>query len=59
MALKRSKDNKMIAGVCGGIGKEYEVDAAIVRLIFVIATLMGFGLPIIIYIIMALLLKEE
>jgi len=58
MALKRSKD-KVIAGVCGGIGKEYDIDPTIVRLIFVVATLMGFGLPIIIYIVMALLLKEE
>jgi len=58
MALKRSKD-KLIAGVCGGIGKEYDIDPTIVRLIFVIAALMGFGLPIIIYIVMALLLKEE
>jgi len=59
MALKRSKNDKLIAGVCGGFGKEYGIDSAIFRLIFVIATLMGFGLPIIIYIIMAILLKEE
>ena len=59
MALKRSKENKLIAGVCAGIGKEYNVDPAVIRLVFAIATLMGFGLPIIIYIVMALLLEEE
>ena len=59
MALKRSKDNKVIAGVCGGLGKEYNVDPAVIRLIFVLATLMGFGLPIIIYIVMALIVEEE
>ena len=59
MALKRSKENKRIAGVCAGIGKEYNIDATVIRLIFVIATLMGFGLPVIIYIVMALLLEEE
>lgn len=59
MALKRSTDNKMIAGVCGGLGKEYEIDPTIIRFVFVITALMGFGLPIIVYIIMALLLKKE
>ena len=59
MALKRSKDNKVIAGVCGGLGKEYNVDPAVSRLIFVLATLMGFGPPIMIYIVMALIVEEE
>ncbi len=59
MALKRSNDNKVIAGVCGGLGKEYNIDPAVVRLIFVLATLMGFGLPVIIYIVMALIVEKE
>lgn len=59
MELKRSKKNKMIAGVCGGIGEKYEIDPAIVRLIFAVTALMGMGLSIIIYIVMALLLDEK
>ncbi len=57
--LFRSENDRMIAGVCGGLGKEYNIDPAVVRLIFVLATLMGFGLPVIIYIVMALIVEKE
>ncbi|NLJ78221.1 MAG: PspC domain-containing protein [Tissierellia bacterium] len=32
--LKRSNSNKMIAGVCGGIGEYFNIDPVIVRLIW-------------------------
>jgi phage shock protein C len=57
--MKKDKDNAMLAGVCAGIAKEYKVDATMVRLGFAVATLMGFGLPIVIYIVMALVMPSE
>lgn len=57
--MKKDKENAMISGVCAGLAKEFNVDATIVRLGFVVATLMGFGLPIIIYIVMALVMPSE
>lgn len=59
MALKRDKADKMIAGVCSGIAKEYDIDVSIVRIGFVLGTLMGFGLPVVVYIVLALILDQE
>lgn len=57
MALQRDHDNKMIFGVCAGLAKEMNIDPTVMRLIFAVATLMGFGLPILIYIVMAIVMK--
>lgn len=42
--LYRSEENKMIAGVCGGIAEYFDIDPVIVRIIFVILLLPG-GAP--------------
>jgi phage shock protein C len=42
--LYRSRDDKKIAGVCGGLAEYFGIDATIVRLIFVVLLLPG-GLP--------------
>jgi phage shock protein C len=45
--LTRNPNDKMIAGVCSGLGEYFSIDPVIVRLIFVIITLSsGLGLPI-------------
>jgi phage shock protein PspC (stress-responsive transcriptional regulator) len=56
--MKKDMANKMIFGVCSGIAKEMNVDATIVRAAFGILTLMGFGLPILIYLVMAVVMPE-
>ncbi len=38
--LTRSSDNRWLAGVCGGLGEYFGVDATIIRVIFVLATLL-------------------
>jgi len=57
MPLQRDHENKMILGVCAGLAKEMNIDPTVMRLIFAVATLMGFGLPILIYIILAIVMK--
>ena len=57
--MKKDKENGMICGVCAGLSKEFNIDITLVRLGFAVATLMGFGLPIIIYIVMALVMPSE
>ena len=39
--LYRSRQEKMIAGVCGGLGEYFDIDPTLVRLLFVVATLFG------------------
>ena len=38
-----------VAGVCGGIAKYFNIDPLLVRLVFVIGTLVGFGSFLLIY----------
>lgn len=42
--LYRSNNNKMICGVCGGIGEFLNVDATLVRLLWAILVFTGPGL---------------
>lgn len=48
--LKLGK-NKMIAGVCSGIAEYFDVDVAIVRIIWVLGTILSIGMGIIAYIV--------
>ncbi|RAS64211.1 phage shock protein C (PspC) family protein [Lentzea atacamensis] len=57
--LRRSRSDKMIAGVCGGVARMIGVDAAILRIILVAATLLGFGTGAILYVAAWILMPEE
>jgi phage shock protein C len=56
--LYRSTQDRMFAGVCGGIAAYLDVDPTLVRLFFVALTLMG-GPGIIIYIVLMLIVPEQ
>lgn len=43
-ALRRSHSNRMVAGVCGGLGEFFGISAAWFRLAFLIALIPG-GVP--------------
>lgn len=47
--LYRSQTDKMIAGVCGGLGEYFDVDPVIIRLVFIILAFAS-GIGIIAYI---------
>ncbi|MGH3621347.1 MAG: PspC domain-containing protein [Sciscionella sp.] len=57
--FRRSKDDRMLAGVCGGAAKLLGVDAAIVRLLLVAATLLGFGTGALVYLACWIVVPEE
>jgi len=58
--LLRSNKNKLIAGVCGGIGEYLDIDPTIVRIVFVVLSLMGMGiLGIIAYFILVLVIPQK
>lgn len=48
--LYRSEDDKVIAGLCGGLGEFFDVDSTIIRIIFIILTIWG-GVGIVLYLI--------
>ncbi len=49
--LYRSGKNRILAGVCGGLGDYFDVDPTIVRLAWIIFTLMSLGIGILAYLI--------
>ena len=56
--LYRSKTDRMIWGVCGGLAKYFDVDPVIIRLIFIISLFLS-GAGIIAYIILAIVVPSE
>ncbi|MBN4076273.1 PspC domain-containing protein [Gemmatimonas aurantiaca] len=56
--LYRSRDDRMIAGICGGLGDYLNVDPTIVRLVTVVFGLM-LGLPILAYLIGWIVIPTE
>lgn len=55
--LFRSSQNRVLLGVCGGVGERFGWDPTLVRLAFVAAMLFG-GPGIVAYIIMALVIPR-
>lgn len=56
--LYRSRTNRQIAGVAGGLGEYFGIDPTLVRIIFVIMALAG-GPGLLLYIILWLVMPEE
>ena len=56
--LRRSKNNRLIAGVCGGLGDYLGIDPVIVRLLWALS-IFGFGTGLLLYILAWILIPEE
>jgi len=56
--LRKSRTDKMIAGVCGGIGEYLKWDPTIIRIIFLILFFSSFGTMVLIYFILALIMPD-
>jgi len=57
--LYRLNKGKMIAGICSGMERFFGIDVSLIRIIFVIVTLLTSGLGILIYIVLWLILPLE
>ncbi|MFC2064309.1 PspC domain-containing protein [Chloroflexota bacterium] len=53
-ALTRSNNNRMVAGVCGGLGEFLDIDPTIIRLIFVFGSIAGVGSAFLVYLVLAI-----
>lgn len=56
--LYRSRNNRLIAGICGGLAEYFNIDPIIVRLITLILVL-SFGSGLVAYIIAWIVVPEE
>lgn len=57
--LYRSRSNRMLLGVCGGLGEYLNTDASVIRLIFIILCIISMGAGIIGYFVAALIVPEQ
>jgi phage shock protein C len=57
--LYRSRSDRMIAGVCGGLADYFDVDPTLVRVIAVVLAFATRGVAVVAYIIMAVVVPED
>ena len=57
--LTRSKSNKMIAGVCGGIAEHFGWDPSIVRIVYAFLSIFTAFCGAIVYVILWIILPEQ
>ena len=57
--LYRSRDDRVISGVAGGLAERLDLDPAIVRVAWVVLTILSGGVLLLVYIVMALVVPEE
>jgi phage shock protein C len=56
--LYRSRTNRKLAGVCGGLAQYFNTDVTLIRVLFVVLALLG-GPGLVIYLVMWILVPEE
>lgn len=60
MTLERSRSDKIIAGVCGGIARRYGWDPMLVRIVYVLVSIFSAAFPgIIVYVVLWFLMPLE
>jgi phage shock protein C len=58
MSLQRSRD-KVLGGVCGGLAEEWDMDPTVVRLLYVVFTLLtGIGIGLVVYLVLYLVMDD-
>ena len=58
--LRRSRTNRVIAGVIGGLAERFGVDATLLRAVYVIASVVSVAFPgILVYVILWVVVPEE
>ena len=57
--LYRSKKDRMLGGVCAGLGEHLDVDPTVIRLVWVVLTAISMGTGILVYILAWIIIPEE
>ena len=56
--LYRSSQDKMLAGICGGLGKIFSVDSTMIRLVVAALALFTLGTAVVVYILGWIIIPE-
>ena len=57
--LHRSRDDRMLAGVAGGLAEMWDADPSLVRIIWALLTIFTGGIALVVYIVMAIVVPED
>lgn len=57
--LYRSREQRMVCGVCGGIAEYFNIDATLVSLAMVLITACSFGTGLLVYFLAAIIIPDE
>jgi phage shock protein C len=56
--LYRSRSNRQVAGVCGGLAQYFNLDATLLRILFVVLAVLG-GSGLVLYVAMWIIVPNE
>jgi phage shock protein C len=57
--LYRSRDDRMIAGVAGGVAEHLDADPSVIRIVWAVLIFLTGGLALLVYIVMAVVVPER
>ena len=57
--LYRSKKERMLGGVCAGLGEHFDIDPTVIRLVWAVITVLSIGTGVLVYVIAWILIPEE
>ena len=57
--LYRSKNDRMLGGVCAGLGEYFDIDHTVIRLVWAVITVLSIGTGVLVYIIAWIIIPEE
>ena len=55
----RSSDNRVFAGICGGLGEYFDVDPTVVRVVYVLLSLLTAFMGVLLYIILLFVIPNR
>jgi phage shock protein C len=57
--LYRSRDDRMLAGVAGGLAEYWDADPSLIRIVWAVLTVFTGGIALLVYIVMAIVVPED
>ena len=57
--LYRSRDDRMLAGVAGGLAEIWDADPSLIRIVWALLIVLTGGIALLVYIVMAIVVPEE
>lgn len=57
--LFRSDNNRILAGVCGGVGEYLDIDPTVVRVVYVLLSLLTAFAGLLVYIVLCLIIPAR